>query len=97
MSWYDKATGKLPYIGQCDRLRSSSDSCEKNWHSMMKLRQKVSMDELVSNCNVQAILEDDETLEDLGADDPGSACYRSLWGDVPCYFFQTAGFEFIWS
>lgn len=97
MSWYIKSrTSRIPYLGQCDELRCSFPG-DTNWQRMIELRRPVPVSELMEVCDVSALLDDDDSLLDWGRDDSGSGSYRSYWGDVPCYFFQTAGFEFIWA
>jgi hypothetical protein len=89
------AAGQWPYLGQCDRLRKNCG--EDDWVRMMELKEPVPIEELESMVDTGAVLDDpDETLADFGADDPDSGAYKSSWGDKPCYFFQTSGFEFIW-
>lgn len=97
MNWYKTAKYKIPYLGQCDRVRCS-EANEQKWQQMMKLKQPVPLQELIENCDVSAVLDEDDSLENWGLDDTeGTNSYKSVWGNVPCYFFQTAGFEFIWA
>ena len=86
---------KWPYLGQCDRVRGDCAS-EENWHRMMDLREPVPLEELEDMVDTATILDPDDTMEEFGKGDPESGAYKSMWGDKPCYLFQTSGFEFIW-
>jgi hypothetical protein len=90
---------KKQYIGQCDKLRCASDSNEEYWHIMMKNRKNISIQDFLNGADMSALLDDDETPEQFVNDamrqDPEAGAYESVWGDKPCMFFQTAGFEFI--
>ena len=87
--------GKYRYLGQCDRLRMCGD--EESWQTMMAQKQPISKEEFETRCDLSQLLEDDETLDDFIAGDPDAAFYKSVWGDKPAYFIQTAGFEFIFT
>lgn len=86
---------RLQYLGQCDALRRKPGG-EQNWKEMMRLREPATKAEFKRSVELHMILDPKETLEQFVADDPTAAFFRSVWGDKPCYFMQTAGFEFIW-
>ena len=66
---------------------------------MMESRTRISPQQFINNVDMLPILDEDETPEqyinDAIKQDSDSGCYISNWGDKPCMFFQTAGFEFI--
>lgn len=84
---------KFIFLGPCDRLRMAGG--EELWQHMMLHRQPISIDRFATECRLETLLEDDETLEDFIASDPESGFYSSVWGEQPCRFIQTCGFEFI--
>jgi len=61
---------------------------------MIKQHVKVTEEEFVENCAVEQLLEEDEPLHEFMTD-PTSYFAKSVWGDRPCYYVMTAGFEFI--
>jgi hypothetical protein len=81
------------YLGQCDYLRRKG--FEEEWQEMMSRKRPISRSEFEALCNLDRLLDDGEGLDDFIASDPDSKFYRSLWGNRPCCFVQTAGFEFI--
>lgn len=85
------------FLGSCDRLRLAGN--EGKWQKMMRLAQPISMEQFRIMCDVAQILDEDETLEDYVEAhfdaDPDSGFYKSFWGNQPCMFLQTHGFEFI--
>ena len=89
-----KAAKKFQYLGQCDRLRCNVIG-EDNWQKMIQKHVKVSREEFESNCDLEKLLDEDERLEEFIAADPTSYFAKSLWGNSPCYYIMTAGFEFI--
>ena len=86
---------KWPYRGQCNAMRGTCAG-DADWVQMMKSKQPVSLKELESMVDVEAILDPDESIETYGEGDPKAQAYKSVWGDKLCYFYQVAGFEFIW-
>lgn len=81
------------FCGACDRLRREPGGEEK-WQEMMGSRREISEREFLANVDIKAVLDFDETWED----------YRYGAGDDIVffesdneYFFQWAGFEFIWN
>ena len=83
------------YLGQCDRLRSGNSCNEQKWQLMIKNSKKVSIEEFKGNCDYMAILDDDESMEDFISSDSDSYFAKSMWGETPCYYVMTCGFEFI--
>jgi hypothetical protein len=92
-------TRRLQYLGQCDVVRKQCDVNEQYWHIMMERAKPISDDDFINNVDMTPILEEDETPESYINDsrmaDPETSAYKSIWGDKPCMFFQTHGFEFI--
>lgn len=90
------------YLGQCDHLRMCGQDNEDNWQRMMTQKQPISKEEFVAMCDMSPILDPEETpndfIDNAAATDPtGTGFYTSVWGDKPCCFFQTQGFEFIFA
>lgn len=90
------STFKLSYLGQCDKLRRIAQG-EQLWQQMLLLKAPVSIDTFKHLCQLEELLDEDETLEDFLADDPSSGLYASFWGEQRCLFIQTSGFEFIFA
>jgi len=90
-------TNKLPFLGSCDRFRMKGEWHESFWQEMMANKTPATLAELETACQVSELLEEGETLEDLGADAPESGAWKSNAKGQDVYFFQTAGFEFIFS
>lgn len=84
------------YLGQCDRVRQDCAGGEGNWQYMIENAVKVPLEELGAVVDVTEIMDEDETWNSYIEDNPDAIAYKSMWGDKPCYFLQTAGFEFIW-
>lgn len=93
MNWYKKASREYHYFGQCDKVRCDQIG-EKYWQEMIKKHQKVSQEEFADKCNVEELLEDKPLNEEI-MDDPDSYFAKSWWGNKPCYYLMTKGFEFI--
>lgn len=85
------------FKGSCDRFRRTEQG-EKVWQEMMKTRQEITEEEFLENVNVEDILDEDETWEQYKevAEMEGDPVrmYKSEQENI--YFFQHAGFEFIW-
>jgi len=82
------------YLGQCDKLRCNNIG-EGNWQNMIKSHIKVSQEEFESKCAINELLDEDDPMEEFIGADPTSYFAKSMWGDKPCYYIMTAGFEFI--
>ncbi|MFW6219625.1 MAG: hypothetical protein ACOC33_02150 [bacterium] len=82
------------FIGVCDKVRKCPEG-EEFWQRMMKDKKEISEREFLRNVDIYPILDDDESWEDFkyNHSDDKITFYKSL-GDT--YFFQIAGFEFIW-
>ncbi len=85
---------KFKYLGQCDNLRCDAPG-EDNWNKMIQNRQIVDISEFKKMCNYEILVEDNETLEEYISDGPDSYFAKSIWGERPCYYLMTKGFEFI--
>lgn len=94
MNWYKKASKEFYYFGQCNKVRCDTAG-ENNWKEMIKKHQKVSQEEFETKCHLESILDPDESLSETIIDDPDSYFAKSFWGDKPCYYLMTKGFEFI--
>lgn len=87
--------GAFRFYKMCNVFRSSPER-EADWKHMMSRRRKITVDEFARLCDTQGLVEEDEPLDEFGADDPGSGFYHSQLSDgTPCVFAQTAGFEYI--
>ena len=95
MNWYKKASKKFNYLGQCNKMRCDNIG-ENNWQEMIQKHTKVPMEEFEANCELSNLIEEGETLEEIIADDPSSYFAKSVWGNKPCYYIMTKGFEFIY-
>ena len=83
------------YLGQCNKVRLD-DASEAKWHKMIDSHVKVSMEELMSQCDWKAIVDEDEnSLGEFIMDDPEAYFAKSVWGHQDCYYVMTGGFEFI--
>jgi len=88
------------YMGQCDKVRCQSGQNEVYWQQMMSQKSPVSFDEFMSSVDLSSLLDEDESPEEYmqgHANDPSLGFYKSMWGNTPCYFFQSHGFEFIFT
>lgn len=87
---------KLKFKGSCDRFRQTKEG-EGEWHKMMETKKEISEKEFLNKINIKDILDEDEKWEDykINSQKEGDPIkfYKS---NNNTYFFQTAGFEFIW-
>lgn len=83
---------KSTFIGVCDRVRKKPGG-EEFWQAMMNSKKKISEREFLNYVDPKEILDEGEKWEDYRQSSPGIKFYESLDG---VYFFQVAGFEFIW-
>lgn len=89
---------KLEFFNTCDRWRIKFKHGEDNWQIMMANKEPISKGALEMIIDLSGIMdEEDETLDDFIANDPDSSFYRSNIEGVKVAFFQTAGFEFIFT
>lgn len=87
---------KLPYLGQCDRIRCQGAQAEHFWQEMMRNKVPVSIKALEAACDVSAILDEGEKLQDFVAkNDHGY--FKSQVKGQPVWFVSSAGFEFIFA
>jgi len=84
------------FLGSCDRIRQT-EAGESLWQWMMKHKQEISEEEFLENVNIKDVLDKDENWKDYkeNAELEGEPLRFYKSGNV--YFFQHAGFEFIWS
>jgi hypothetical protein len=89
------------YLGQCDVLRRNSFANERRWQKMMERKKKVSFSAFLKLTDLAPLLDDGETprryLDHLRRKDSATGVYESFWGDKPCLFLQSAGFEFVFT
>jgi len=83
------------FINVCDRFRQTKEG-EDTWQRMMDTKVEINEAEFLKKCDVSRILDEDETWQDYKDNaryqgDP-IKFYRT---EIGLYFFQTAGFEFI--
>jgi hypothetical protein len=90
---------RTKYKGQCDRVRRQSAMDEQRWQDMMAAAERVSMSAFLRSVDISPLLDEDETarewVRNARRSDPDTDFYQSWWGDRPCWFIQSAGFEFI--
>lgn len=75
----------------CDKLCDLEGVEVKN--QMIADSTEVSKEEFINNCAYSESLLEYETIDERS--DPGLGFYKSKVKDVPCYYVQYAGFEFI--
>lgn len=88
-------TAKYSFIGVCDRVRKNEEN-DLKWHEMMKNASPVTMEEFLSQCDMSDVLDEGETVENYLNIHTDIEFFKSNFGVSDCYFFKTAGFEFIW-
>lgn len=84
---------KTKYLNVCDKLRRTEEG-EKRWSRMMATRREISEDAFLSRVDVHEcpVLDEGETWQEYTTCNDLS--YFESESEV---FFQSAGFEFIWS
>jgi len=85
--------GKLKFIGTCDRIRKTTKG-EDFWQDMMANREAISEKDFLKNVDLSDMLDDGETWDDYKS---GLSDDIDFYKSGSEYFFQTAGFEFIWA
>lgn len=86
---------KAKFKGTCDRVRNTLGG-ERFWLEMMKNKKEIKESEFLKYVNVKDVLDEDESWEEYkkNARDQGDPI--KFYKSNTVYFFQTAGFEFIW-
>ncbi len=79
------------FKGACDRLRRTEKG-ELFWQDMMSSKKEIPEKEFLKKVKIEDVLDDDETWEQYKEGTSDLKFYKSK----NAYFFQTAGFEFIW-
>lgn len=79
----------------CDRLRQTPQG-ESFWQRMMKNKVEISEKEFLRKVDIKKVLDEEETWRDyknnaIRENDP-----IKFYKSGGTYFFQRAGFEFIW-
>lgn len=85
------------YAIQCDRLQMKVEYGREIWNSLIASATRIQPAEFVAACDLDGLLDEEETLEDYVASDPDWACYRSDTAQGQVYMLQTAGFEFFFT
>jgi len=80
------------FKGVCDRVRKLPGG-EEFWQKMMKHKEEISEDEFLEAVNPEDVLDPGETWEEYQSGHTDIKFFKSI---DDTYFFQTAGFEFIW-
>lgn len=83
---------KLKFTGPCDRIRRTKEG-EEFWQNMMRNKRKISERQFLSKVDLKRLLDEGETWEEYKSSTSDNILY---YESSNAYFFQTAGFEFIW-
>lgn len=87
---------KAKFKGTCDRVRKTQEG-EQFWQDMMNSKKEIKESEFLKAVDIKVVLDEGETWKEYkqNAKDQGDPIkYYKSNGNI--YFFQTAGFEFIW-
>ena len=84
---------KAQFVATCDRFRKTPGGEEK-WQDMMAKAKEISEEEFLENVDVWPVLDEDETWEEF-ADNMREDL--KFYESENFYFFQHAGFEYIWT
>ena len=85
---------KCSFDKPCDRFRAT-DEGENFWQTMMKNKNEISRDKFVQNVDASTALDEGETLKDYESYNTDIEYFESEVNGEKVYFWQTAGFEFI--
>ena len=100
INWYKIAQlHTFKYLGQCDKLRCNQDG-EDKWHEMIREHEKISQDDFLQFADVSSLFDKkdgsfENQLDEFIQADPTSYFAKSIWGNQPCLYIMTHGFEFI--
>lgn len=85
------------FLGACDRFRKTENG-EDLWQEMMNTRKEITESEFLKICDISKVLDEDELWEDYKetAKRQNEPIHFYKASNGLC-FFQTTGFEFIWS
>ena len=83
----------MTYHGQCNVLRQHPEG-EQKWIEMMRDFRRIPLSTFETEADFQSFREDETPLEFM-SDDNSSYTARSHWGETPCLFLYSKGFEFI--
>jgi len=81
------------FIGACDRLRRQEGG-EDKWQAMMRSKREISEQEFLSNVDINPLLDTGETWREYKQSIESDLAFYESDHE---YFFQHAGFEFIWN
>ena len=88
------SNSKAKFLGVCDEVRSRPAG-ESFWQKMMNNKKEISEKDFINNVDITPILDDDESWEDFKSGISDDITFYESFNNI--YFFQTAGFEFIWT
>jgi len=83
------------YAGACDRLRKKEGG-EEFWQKMMDTKKEIKELDFLKNVNIKDALDEDETWSEYKSMAKKEGDPVKLYESENAFFFQTAGFEFIW-
>ncbi len=86
---------KCSFLGSCDRFRQTEVG-EKEWQRMMREKRRISEKEFLRNVDVNIVLDEGETWSEYKENARLQGDPIKYYKSRDKYFFQTAGFEFIW-
>lgn len=79
----------------CERLRQTSEG-EEFWQEMMSNKKKISEKKFLKNVRISDVLDEDENWKDYKDIAKKEGDPIKFYKSGRTYFFQRAGFEFIW-
>ena len=79
----------------CDRLRSTQDG-ENFWQNMIKNKVKISERQFLKHIKISQVLDEGESWKDYKENARREGDPIKFYKSSGAYFFQRAGFEFIW-
>lgn len=91
---------KFEYFNQCDRWRIKYPNGESGWQEMMANKTPMNIGNFKKMVDFDGLLDSDDendTIENYIMGDPDSGFYHSEIQGTKVLFFQTAGFEFIFT
>ena len=91
---------KYQYFNQCDKWRTQFENGEANWQEMMANKEPLSLEQFGKVVDYDTFFDpddDEDNIENYIWDDPDSGFYRSEVNGTKVLFFQTSGFEFIFT
>jgi len=87
---------RLPYVGQCDRLRRAGGG-EEAWQEMMRDREAIEREDFLREVDLSPLLDEGETPEEWLSSMHDASFWTSTWKGRPAVFVASGGFEFIFA